>query len=260
MATHTLAARAAAEMLGSLMTYCLAVGGVANALLPRTKGEGMGLLAIAIAAGMGIGLPIAMFYRVSWHRRRRCLLRLHRRSNPVSHAVHTISLANVLPPEDVLQARPVQVSAFFNPGILLAQAVRGNVGGAGDFFALLAAELVGYFAGAVVLCVFYLPHLNSAVQLPAADEVDRLLLDPSMLRQAPPAGTRCRCGYADCAAAHKLPTRTRLVCVPCLIAHSCPPPPFCLAAATPCLPTPVTTCAPLPSPPSAPSCALLRAT
>jgi hypothetical protein len=82
MATHTLAARAAAEMLGSLMTYCLAVGGVANALLPRTKGEGMGLLAIAIAAGMGIGLPIAMFYRVSWHRRRRCLLRLHRRSNP----------------------------------------------------------------------------------------------------------------------------------------------------------------------------------
>ena len=60
----TLAARVAAEMLGSLMTYCLAVGGVANALLPRTKGEGMGLLAIALAAGMGIGLPIAMFYRV----------------------------------------------------------------------------------------------------------------------------------------------------------------------------------------------------
>lgn len=37
---HSLPARAGAEVLGSLMTYCLAVGGVANALLPRTKGEG----------------------------------------------------------------------------------------------------------------------------------------------------------------------------------------------------------------------------
>ena len=83
-----------------------------------------------------------------------------------------------------MPACPAQVSAFFNPGILLAQAVRGNVGGAVDFFALLAAELVGYFVGAAVLWLFYLPHLNAAVQLPAADEVDRLLLDPSMLRQA----------------------------------------------------------------------------
>jgi len=46
----------------------------------------------------------------------------------------------------------VQVSAFFNPGILLAQAVRGKVE-AGDFFALLAAELAGYFAGGVELQV-----------------------------------------------------------------------------------------------------------
>jgi hypothetical protein len=38
---YTLAARAGVEMLGSLMTYSLAVGGVANALLPRTKGEGV---------------------------------------------------------------------------------------------------------------------------------------------------------------------------------------------------------------------------
>jgi len=62
---RTLAARAGAEMLGSLMTYVLAVGGVSNALLPRTKGEGMGLLAIALSAALGIGLPIAMFHRVS---------------------------------------------------------------------------------------------------------------------------------------------------------------------------------------------------
>jgi hypothetical protein len=40
MSTRTLAARAGAEMLGSLMTYCLSVGSLSNALLPRTKGEG----------------------------------------------------------------------------------------------------------------------------------------------------------------------------------------------------------------------------
>ncbi|KAL4429856.1 hypothetical protein ABPG77_010973 [Micractinium sp. CCAP 211/92] len=136
MSGPSLAARAGAEMLGSLMTCCLALGAVANALLPRTKGEGMGLLAIALAVGLAIGLPIACFW---------------------------------------------QVSAFFNPSILLAQAVRGRVGGAGPFFALLAAELVGWFAGALVLYVIYLPHLNAAVALPAADEVDRLLRDPAAL-------------------------------------------------------------------------------
>lgn len=49
-----------------------------------------------------------------------------------------------------LRPAPVpQVSAIFNPGILLAQAVRGLLpGGAGAFFALLASELAGYFAGA----------------------------------------------------------------------------------------------------------------
>lgn len=39
-------------------------------------------------------------------------------------------------------------------------------------------------AGALVLYVFYLPHLNAAVALPAADEVDRLLRDPAALRHA----------------------------------------------------------------------------
>ena len=45
------------------MTMCLAVGSVANALLPRTKGEGMGLLPIALSVGLGIGLPIGIFFR-----------------------------------------------------------------------------------------------------------------------------------------------------------------------------------------------------
>ncbi len=42
-------------------------------------------------------------------------------------------------------------SAFFNPGILMAVTVRGGMP-AGDFFALLAAEIVGYFAGGRLLC------------------------------------------------------------------------------------------------------------
>jgi hypothetical protein len=37
-------------------------------------------------------------------------------------------------------------------------------------------------AGALVLYVFYLPHFNAAVALPAADEVDRLLRDPAALQ------------------------------------------------------------------------------
>lgn len=45
------------------MTMCLAVGSVANALLPRTKGEGMGLMPIALSVGLGIGLPIGIFFR-----------------------------------------------------------------------------------------------------------------------------------------------------------------------------------------------------
>lgn len=65
MSAHTLAARAGCEMLGSLMTYVIAVGGVANALLPRTKGEGMGLLGVATTVGFGVGLPIALFHEVS---------------------------------------------------------------------------------------------------------------------------------------------------------------------------------------------------
>lgn len=36
--------------------------------------------------------------------------------------------------------------------------------------------------GAVVLWAFYLPHLNAAVQLPPADEIDRLLRDPAVLK------------------------------------------------------------------------------
>jgi hypothetical protein len=120
------------------------------------------------------------------------------------------------------------VSAFFNPGILLAQAVRGNVGGAGDFFALLAAELVGYSVGAVVLWVFYLPHLNSAVQLPAADEVDRLLLDPSMLRQA--GRRRQRASAVAC--------RCRLRCRPQAPTHQYMP----RLRYPPCSPTPALPC------------------
>lgn len=52
---------------------CLAVGSVANALLPRTKGEGMGLLPIALAVGAGIGLPIGIFFRTVSARRLRCI-------------------------------------------------------------------------------------------------------------------------------------------------------------------------------------------
>jgi hypothetical protein len=37
-------------------------------------------------------------------------------------------------------------------------------------------------AGALVLYVFYLPHFNAAVAMPAADEVDRLLRDPAALQ------------------------------------------------------------------------------
>lgn len=40
-------------------------------------------------------------------------------------------------------------------------------------------------AGAVVLYIFYLPHLNQAVALPPADEIDRLLRDPAVLKCAP---------------------------------------------------------------------------
>lgn len=39
-----------------------------------------------------------------------------------------------------------RVSAFNNPGILLAFTVRGGIG-AGEFFALAASELVGFVAG-----------------------------------------------------------------------------------------------------------------
>ncbi|PSC68501.1 plant MCA23-20 [Micractinium conductrix] len=74
-----------------------------------------------------------------------------------------------------------EVSAFFNPAILIAEAVRGRAGSAGDVLALLAAELAGWFVGGTVLWLFYLPHLNAAVALPAADEVDRLLRDPAAL-------------------------------------------------------------------------------
>jgi hypothetical protein len=71
MSTRTLAARAGAEMLGSLMTYCLAVGSLSNALLPRTKGEGAPQLSprrlllqhFVAAAGprLGLNLFLTMF-------------------------------------------------------------------------------------------------------------------------------------------------------------------------------------------------------
>ncbi len=41
---------------------------------------------------------------------------------------------------------PTQVSGWFNPSFLIALWVRGRLS-AGDFFALFAAELVGYFIG-----------------------------------------------------------------------------------------------------------------
>ena len=62
--THSLAARFASEYVGSLALYTLAIGGVFNALLPRTKGEGMGLLAISLSVGLGVGFPTAILYRV----------------------------------------------------------------------------------------------------------------------------------------------------------------------------------------------------
>lgn len=202
---------------------CLAVGSVANALLPRTKGEGMGLLPIALAVGTGIGLPIGIFFH--FHRERAAPARACAGAcRPALHALvqercvrlplcapqRCPCVAPCSPPTCAVQ------SCFFNPGILMAAAVRGGVP-AGEFFALLAAQITGFFAGepacymlcccleaggwdgmrtaahppppttipcssgAVVLWVFYLPHLNAAVQLPAADEVDRLLRDPAAL-------------------------------------------------------------------------------
>lgn len=137
------------------MTYCVAVGAVANALLPRTKGEGMGLLAIALCVGLGIGLPIAMFWRVSACPSSGRMVSCHapRCSCCTAASTARCSLLLCLPGSpSVLQllSCPLQVSAFFNPGILMAETVRGRVA-AGDFWALLAAELVGYFAGESLL-------------------------------------------------------------------------------------------------------------
>lgn len=156
----------------SLMTMCLAVGSVANALLPRTKGEGMGLLPIALSVGLGIGLPIGIFFRtVSGVDAYQCLVlnggvrrpvgcgwptgwpsgwplasSCERRavgSVPGNHAPQCLLCSSSTFNSPFVQ--PPQ-SAYFNPGILMAVTVRGNVP-AGDFFALLAAEIVGYFAG-----------------------------------------------------------------------------------------------------------------
>lgn len=50
-----------------------------------------------------------------------------------------------------LQPLPLaQVSCYFNPAVLLADAVRGKIA-AGDFWALLAAELLGHFSGGLLL-------------------------------------------------------------------------------------------------------------
>lgn len=51
-----------------------------------------------------------------------------------------------------------------------------------SFVNMVLRHPISCHTGAVVLWAFYLPHLNAAVQLPPADEIDRLLRDPAVLQ------------------------------------------------------------------------------
>lgn len=62
-------------------------------------------------------------------------------------------------------------SAFFNPGILMAVTVRGGVP-AGDFFALLAAEVVGYFAGGFLVSASFSLFKKAGPRLVLAASID----------------------------------------------------------------------------------------
>ena len=65
MATYGEGQVFAAELLGTATMCAVGLGGVANAVLPGTKGHGIGFLGIAFCFGLGVFLPLQFVGHVS---------------------------------------------------------------------------------------------------------------------------------------------------------------------------------------------------
>lgn len=55
----------AAELLGTTTMCVVGLGGIANAVLPGTKGHGIGFLGIAFCFGLGVFLPLQFVGHIS---------------------------------------------------------------------------------------------------------------------------------------------------------------------------------------------------
>ena len=65
MATYSDAQVFSAELLGTATMCVVGLGGIANALLPGTKGHGIGFLGIAFCFGLGVFLPLQFVGHIS---------------------------------------------------------------------------------------------------------------------------------------------------------------------------------------------------
>lgn len=55
----------AAELFGTATMCVVGLGGIANAVLPGTKGHGIGFLGIAFCFGLGVFLPLQFVGHIS---------------------------------------------------------------------------------------------------------------------------------------------------------------------------------------------------
>lgn len=55
----------AAELVGTAIMCVVGLGGIANAVLPGTKGHGIGFLGIAFCFGLGVFLPLQFVGQIS---------------------------------------------------------------------------------------------------------------------------------------------------------------------------------------------------
>ncbi len=178
-----------AEFVGTTILVLLGLGGVANGVLPGTKGHGFGILGVALSFALGIFIAQQCVGHISGTYVRCCLfffffsVYLFCNPNP-SLWILGGHLKKFLFPTNTFSLMPASLSfilflrvfllcdggdetlqtGFFNPAIALAGAVVGNIHWT-HFWICFSAEFVGGFFAAIIVWISYFPHFQSLEQV-----------------------------------------------------------------------------------------------
>jgi glycerol uptake facilitator-like aquaporin len=165
-----------AELVGTTVFCVLGLGGIANAVLPGTKGHGIGFLGIAFCFGWGVFLALQFMGRISGT----CPLHLYNSFCRIMILVASVRSVLDLSSRVLLRfcfergfykgeeeedmrvfvaGGSTEFTGFYNPAVALAGAVVGDIGWT-RMLVCISAEMVGGFVAAILIWFTYLPHFQ----------------------------------------------------------------------------------------------------